>query len=285
MKTHEEEEVVGYKILVAEDNKIDLKIVTRILERMGHEVVAAKDGREAVAAAEAQTFDLILMDILMPEVDGMEATRLIRKRERALGSSGNTPIIALTSHSLDKVRESCLASGMDACLAKPLQPAKAREIIHKLLHGPEAEEIAPPEPIPESDFNLDDLMENLDHEIELAREIILTFNIQAPSQLDKLKESIMGGDAALIEKLAERFKGMAIKARAEHLASAIATLEKRALQKMHIDVNEWSRRLDEALAAAQLEMSHVDWEKVQEKAEMASGAHISEHIMEALTDH
>ncbi|MCP4691512.1 MAG: response regulator [Desulfobacterales bacterium] len=280
------EETACYQILVAEDNKIDQKIVKRILEKMGHEVTTAWNGGEAVAAVEARSFDLILMDIIMPEVDGMKATRLIRKRERALGVAKNVPIIALTSHSLEKIRESCLASGMDACLAKPLQPEKAREIIHKLLHGPGNDAPAPPEPLPEPpperDFNLEDLLETFDYDIDLSREIVLTFNIQAPSQLDKLKESLMGGDAALIEQLAEKFKGMAFKARAERLASAIASLERRASRKKHIESENWARRLDEGLAAAQLEMSHVDWEKAAKKAKRNSEVdNISEHIMEA----
>ncbi len=275
------EQMVSYRILVAEDNKIDRKIVRRILEKMGHDVFTAPDGKEAVAAAEARTFDLILMDILMPEVDGLEATRLIRKRERALGIAENVPIIALTSHSLDKIRESCLASGMDACLAKPLQPEKAGEIIHKLLHAPESDEDVPLEEIPERDFNLEVLLENLEYDVDLSREIVLTFNIQAPSQLDKLKESLMGGEAPLILSLAEKFKGMALKARAERLASAIAALEKQALGKKHIEAPDWTHRLDEALAAAQLEMSRVDWEMTVKKAKENGGADISEHILTA----
>ncbi len=280
-----EESMVSYRILVAEDNKIDRKIVRRILEKMGHEVITAPDGKEAVAAAESHTFDLILMDILMPEIDGLEATRLIRKRERALGAARNVPIIALTSHSLDAIRDSCLASGMDACLAKPLQPLKAREIINKLLHTPGAgeEAAAPPAASVDPDFNLEVLLETLEFDIDLTREIVLTFNIQAPSQLDKLKESLLGGDASLILDQADRFKGLALKARAERLASAIATLEKQTMQKKHIDAAEWTHRLDEALAAAQLEMSHVNWENALEKAKKSGGVDISRHILEALS--
>jgi CheY-like chemotaxis protein len=104
---------------LAEDNLVNQKLAAILLQKRGHMVTLAGDGKQAVAAFEAGTFDLILMDVQMPEMDGMEATAAIRRREAATGS--HIPIIALTAHAMKGDAELCLASGMDGYLAKPLR--------------------------------------------------------------------------------------------------------------------------------------------------------------------
>jgi signal transduction histidine kinase/CheY-like chemotaxis protein len=111
------------RILVADDNRVNQTVAKRMLERLGHTVTLANDGREALTAAKSASFDLIMMDVQMPEMGGLEATRRIREWE-----AGKTriPIIALTAHAMDSHREECLAAGMDSFLAKPilLEPLK-----------------------------------------------------------------------------------------------------------------------------------------------------------------
>lgn len=107
------------RILVAEDNRVNQKLATKLLERRGHYVVAAKDGIEAVDALERQCFDLVLMDVQMPGMDGIEATRTIRAREKAFGS--HMPIIAMTAHAMKGDRERCIEAGMDGYISKPIQ--------------------------------------------------------------------------------------------------------------------------------------------------------------------
>jgi two-component system sensor histidine kinase/response regulator len=106
------------RILVAEDNRVNQTLARRLLEKQGHTVTIASNGREAVKAFEEGGFDLILMDVQMPELDGMEATEAIRKLE--VGRS-RTPIIALTAHAMASDRERCLAAGMDGFVSKPIQ--------------------------------------------------------------------------------------------------------------------------------------------------------------------
>jgi CheY-like chemotaxis protein len=106
------------RILLAEDNAVNQKVAVRMLEKEGHSVTVVANGREAVLAAERQTFDLILMDIQMPEMDGFDATRAIRKQE---DGGKRTPIIALTAHAMAGDKERCLDAGMDGYVTKPIR--------------------------------------------------------------------------------------------------------------------------------------------------------------------
>lgn len=108
------------RILLAEDNLVNQMLMERLLHKRGHEVVIADTGHAVLAAWEAHTFDLILMDVQMPELDGFETTAEIRRRESA--SSSHVPIVALTAHAMSGDRERCLAAGMDAYLTKPIDP-------------------------------------------------------------------------------------------------------------------------------------------------------------------
>ena len=105
-----------FKILLAEDNRINQRVAQRLLEKRGHLVVLAESGTEALKAWQRQSFDLILMDLQMPEMDGFEATAKIRDQEKP----GHIPIIAMTAHALVGDRERCLAAGMDDYVSKPM---------------------------------------------------------------------------------------------------------------------------------------------------------------------
>jgi CheY-like chemotaxis protein len=117
------------RILVADDNRVNQKVAKRMLERLGHTVTLANDGKEALSAIKTGSFDLIMMDVQMPEMDGFEATRRIREWE-----AGKTriPIIALTAHAMDSHREECLAAGMDSFLAKPILSESLKLQIERL---------------------------------------------------------------------------------------------------------------------------------------------------------
>ncbi len=111
------------RVLLAEDNRVNQLLVVRLLEARGHQVTVAGDGRAAVDQAERENFDVILMDVQMPEMDGLEATRLLRAR------GVRAPIIAMTAHAMQGDRDRCLSAGMDAYVSKPIQPEEVFEAI------------------------------------------------------------------------------------------------------------------------------------------------------------
>jgi PAS domain S-box-containing protein len=121
-------------ILLAEDNPINQKLTVRLIEKRDHTIVVASNGREALAALEEQSFDLVLMDVQMPEMDGFEATAAIRDREKTTGQ--HLPIIAMTAHAMKGDRERCLAAGMDAYVSKPIQVEGLFATIDGLISGP-----------------------------------------------------------------------------------------------------------------------------------------------------
>jgi CheY-like chemotaxis protein len=119
------------RVLIAEDNRINQVLARRLLEQHGHTVVVAGNGREALAEVESSSFDVVLMDVQMPEVDGLEATAMIRTNERSTGK--HLPIIALTAHAMKGDHERCLAAGMDGYISKPLEPAELVATIERVV--------------------------------------------------------------------------------------------------------------------------------------------------------
>src|SRR5262249_50106109 len=137
-----------------EDNEINQTLVVRLLEKLGHTVVVARNGRAALTALEQGPFDLVLMDVQMPEMDGFESTAHIRRAEQ--GSDRHMPIIAMTAHAMKGDRERCLEAGMDGYVSKPIQPMELFQAIDRVLYGtdfavPESAAQAPaprkPEPL------------------------------------------------------------------------------------------------------------------------------------------
>ncbi len=120
------------RILLAEDNVVNQRLVARILEKRGHTAVVANNGREAINALERQEFDVVLMDVQMPEMDGFEATAAIREKEKASGR--HLPIIAMTAHAMKGDRERCLEAGMDGYVSKPVHPGELFKAIEGSTH-------------------------------------------------------------------------------------------------------------------------------------------------------
>jgi len=126
---HESHAESRLKILLAEDNPINQKLAVRMLEKRGHTLTVAGNGRQALAILQKDSFDLVLMDIQMPEMDGFEATAAIRESERGTGK--HQPIVAMTAHAMKGDDRRCLDAGMDGYLAKPIRS----EEVYALLEG------------------------------------------------------------------------------------------------------------------------------------------------------
>jgi CheY-like chemotaxis protein len=119
----------GLNILLAEDSLVNQKLAIALLERQGHTITVVGNGREALAVVQAQKFDLVLMDVQMPELDGLQAAAAIRRHERSHG--GHVPIIAMTAHALRGDRERCIEAGMDDYVSKPIRVEELVRALHE----------------------------------------------------------------------------------------------------------------------------------------------------------
>jgi CheY-like chemotaxis protein len=115
------------RVLLAEDNLVNQRLAVRLLEKRGHRVAVAATGSEALLALEKESFDLVLMDVQMPVMDGLEATAAIREKEKATGR--RQAVVALTAHAMKGDREKCLAAGMDGYLTKPIRPEELDQLL------------------------------------------------------------------------------------------------------------------------------------------------------------
>ena len=132
------------RILLAEDNPVNQKLAQRAIEKMGHSITVAANGVRAVKVCEGECFDLILMDLQMPEMDGFEATAMIRSAEQASGR--HTPIIAMTAHAMHGDRDQCIRAGMDDYISKPVDLRALAKMIDRYGVGPSPQNMSSPIP-------------------------------------------------------------------------------------------------------------------------------------------
>jgi len=127
VKAFNPEQPTNLRILLAEDNPVNQRLASKLLEKRGHQVTVTATGRGAFQRIQEETFDVVLMDVQMPDMDGLEATALIREWEKNRGR--RTPIVALTAHSMKGDRDRCLAAGMDTYVTKPFDVARMIEVV------------------------------------------------------------------------------------------------------------------------------------------------------------
>jgi PAS domain S-box-containing protein len=209
------------RILVAEDTPFNQKFIVRLLERWGYTAVLAQDGRQAVDAFAKGGFDVVLLDVQMPEMDGLEAAAAIRGLEASRG--GRTPIVAMTAHAIKGDRERCLAAGMDDYVSKPIDADMLKQIIDRLVDGrrPAGGEPAPPAPDKAAD-----LLKAFDNDWGFLREVVEVFFSDYPLQIETLRRSAGSGEAAAFRRAAHSLKGMLRNFQEETAAAKAFELEK-----------------------------------------------------------
>ncbi|MDE2507341.1 MAG: response regulator, partial [Planctomycetota bacterium] len=196
------------RLLLAEDNAVNQKLAVRLLERRGHQVVVVDDGQQALDALEAartslNAFDLVLMDVQMPNLGGLEAAAIIRRREQAEAGGRRTPIIAMTARAMKGDREECLKSGFDGYISKPLRPQKLFDLIDELR--PRDDELADGRRAPVFDrAALEDLTAG---DFDLLREIVQLFLDDCPRMLAAIERDVRDGNLADLHQSAHEFKG------------------------------------------------------------------------------
>ncbi len=201
---------------MAEDHVVNQKLAVHMLKKMGHSVVVVGDGRQALAALGADTFDLVLMDVQMPVMDGFEAVRAIRTQEE--GTKAHVPIIAVTAHAMKGDRERCLKAGFDGYLAKPIRAEEMLRALGDLLcagGGSEAEV----EPAWEQ------LLEKCGGDAEFAGELADSFLGTAQRLIEAVGAALAAGDARRLADEAHGLKGISQTIGAEVLAVASRAVE------------------------------------------------------------
>jgi PAS domain S-box-containing protein len=196
-------------VLLAEDNPTNQCVATSLLRRRGYEVLTANNGKEALEAYRSRHFDLILMDVQMPEMNGLEATIAIRKLEKS--TNRHIPIIALTAHSMESDRVQCLAAGMDAFISKPLNVHEFFAIVGKYALAAETP-VHPPQvcvPDPTGLVDTHELMSHFEGDLDLLREASELFRISCSKLLPRLRTEIQNGDPASAARTAHTIKGSA----------------------------------------------------------------------------
>jgi CheY-like chemotaxis protein/HPt (histidine-containing phosphotransfer) domain-containing protein len=187
------------RILLAEDNAVNQMLAVRLLEKRGHTVIVVGDGKQAVAAAENDRFDAILMDVQMPQLNGFEATAAIRAREAASG--GHLPIIAMTAHAMKGDREKCLAAGMDGYVCKPVQAAELYQAIASV--APEGPSEGESQPV----WNRAKALAHVGGDGELLRELAGLFLAECPRRFAEVCEAVAQSDAGKLRLSAHTLKG------------------------------------------------------------------------------
>jgi CheY-like chemotaxis protein len=199
-----------------------------MLQKRGHTALVVSNGREALAALEKQRFDIVLMDVQMPEMDGFEATTAIRKNEKATGTpkgkatksheavgelrgtkqTEHIPIIAMTAYAMKGDRERCMEAGMDGYVSKPIKTQELFDAIESLVGtSAEAETTAQAEQHADEIFDKAAVLDNIDGDVELLRELVETFFEEYPELLSQIREAIAHGDNTALMRAAHTLKG------------------------------------------------------------------------------
>ncbi|MBN1933650.1 MAG: PAS domain S-box protein [Anaerolineae bacterium] len=208
-------------VLLVEDNPVNQKLVVAVLSRGGHQVTLAENGVQALAMVERLTFDVVLMDVQMPEMDGLTATRIIRSKPQL----ENLPIIAMTAHALKGDRERCLEAGMNDYVSKPIRAQELFEAINRYV-SVDRDQVLPGEPpLVEQPLNLAEALDRLGGDREFFAELMRLLLHEIDQELPMMDQAIRDGDTETLMRLAHSLKGAAASLSAEPVRAAAHQLE------------------------------------------------------------
>jgi CheY-like chemotaxis protein/HPt (histidine-containing phosphotransfer) domain-containing protein len=220
-------------ILLAEDNDVNQKLATRLLEKRGHEVTVAANGLQALNALSLGRYDLVLMDVQMPEMDGIEATAALRCREE--GTSQHLPVIAMTALVMQGDRERCLAAGMDGYLTKPIRPRALDEVLDQYVAQKRKGGIVHEEALTTPDHTprtlkqewVDghELLERVGGDREFLTELVSLFREDCPKQLNRIKTALEKMDPSEVLRGAHSLRGTLANLAARPAADLAAEIE------------------------------------------------------------
>ena len=238
------------RILLAEDHPVNQRLAVRILQKWGHKVTVASNGQKAIEAIEREPFDLVLMDVQMPELGGVEATAAIRERDKVRGT--HLPVIAMTAHAIKGDREKYLAAGMDEYISKPIDTEKLFLIIEKVLDSSPA---APPvEAASPAILDRNAVLRRTGGDIELLQEMSELFLNDSPGLIQAMQEAFAARDWNGLERAAHRLKGAAGNLDARALSALAGQLESQAREQKPEQVSGLLAAIASGLAQFETEM-------------------------------
>ena len=196
------------RILVVDDNPFNQTVASVKLEKLGHQVDVAGGGREAVAEVERRTFDVIFMDMEMPDLDGLAATAEIRRREN--GTGRHVPIIAMTAHAIQGIRDRCLRGGMDGYLAKPIEDRALKQILAELTPAskPAEDEQTGDEPAPCPTAATAAVLARVGGNVESLARLVTIFRQDCARLIAEAREALARRDGPLLRTSGHTLKGM-----------------------------------------------------------------------------
>jgi len=248
------------RILVAEDNSVNQRLATRLLEREGHQVAIAASGREAIEMFGKNHFDLVLMDLQMPDLDGAQATARIREQER--GSGRRVPIVAMTAQTAEADRQRCLQAGMDAYVTKPVRITELMSKIESVVPGGNSMDAEQTREQPSVEEQLQQLDESLalsrvGGDIDLLKEVIGLFLDDFPQALENIRSAVVSRDPAALEHQAHSLKGAVSTFGAQRAFEAALALERQGRSKDLTSVENGLCQLEDALHALVPELQAI----------------------------
>jgi len=211
-------------ILLAEDNLVNQKLASRLLEKRNHIITIVRNGKEALAALEKDQFDLVLMDIQMPEMDGFEATRILREHEKTNG--GHQPVVAMTALAMIGDKERCIEAGMDGYISKPIRPQDLDAVLDiyvALINAAPAQDESAP--AANNSIDVPQLLDRLDGDRALLAELVALFRADFPGNLSSVQQAIDRKDANGLCGAAHSLKGALANLSAVEASALAAELE------------------------------------------------------------
>lgn len=194
------------RILLAEDNAVNQKLAIRMLEKRGHHVDVASDGKQALSILEKRPYDLVLMDVQMPGMDGLEATMLLREKEKLTGH--HQAVVAMTALVMKGDRERGMAAGMDGYLSKPIRPQELDEVLDRYLAiDHEDIPVLKSYDLTEATVRAEELLERIDGDRAFLSELLALFSTDYPAQIRMAREAVANNDPATLQKVGHALKG------------------------------------------------------------------------------
>jgi CheY-like chemotaxis protein len=192
------------RVLLAEDNPVNQTLAVRILEKLGHKAQVVNNGREALGRSQAEEFDLILMDVQMPEMDGLEATTAIRAAEASTGK--HVPIVAMTAHAMKGDREKCLSAGMDGYLSKPIRIDELKQAMSEVNKTQNMGQSSEPNAF-RAIGQLELLLDSVMGDRALLTEMAELWLADSAKQESQIRNGLDSGDAIMVQRAAHALKG------------------------------------------------------------------------------